>query len=242
MKQALKLAYRNLVGAGLRTWLNAGVLAFTFILILFYNGLIDGWNHQAKRDSIEWEYGQGQVFHKDFDPLDPFTILDGHGDISEFKGLNATPILLQQGTIYPEGRSMSTLIKGVSTQQDIIALPTDLLKNSSAEIPVLIGKYMSIKSGLDKGDEVLLRWRDSEGTFDAANVTVVGIFESTVPTIDQGQLYMPIEKLWEISGLKNQASMFVVGDEYTHQETKSWTFRDQNDLFLENSWLQVLVG
>jgi len=230
MKQAFKLAYRNLMGAGLRTWLNASVLAFTFILILFYNGLMDGWNNQAKRDSIEWEYGQGHVINKDFDPLDPFTILDGHGSIKEFSDLDVTPVLLQQGTIYPEGRSITTLIKGVSSDQDIVILPTEKLKNSSAEIPVIIGKYMSIKSGLKEGDEILLRWRDSEGTFDAANITVVGIFESTVPAIDQGQIYMPIEKLWKLTGLDNQASMFIVGEDYTHNESSEWNFKGHEEL------------
>ena len=31
MKLAFHLAYKNLMGAGLRTWLNAGVLSFAFI-------------------------------------------------------------------------------------------------------------------------------------------------------------------------------------------------------------------
>ena len=175
MKQALRLAYRNLIGAGLRTWLNVGVLSFTFVLILFYNGLIDGWNKQAKRDIIAWEYGQGQVLHHDYDALDPFTILDGHGPISSIKG-NVTPVLVQQATIYPEGRSITCIIKGVETEQNIIELPTSKFKESDTELPVLIGKNMSVKSGLSIGDEVLIRWRDKEGTFDATNVTIIGIF------------------------------------------------------------------
>ena len=42
MKLAFQLAYKNLMGAGLRTWLNVVVLSFAFVLIIFYNGLIDG--------------------------------------------------------------------------------------------------------------------------------------------------------------------------------------------------------
>ena len=67
MLQAIQLAFRNLWGVGIRTWLNAGVLAFTLVLILFYDGLIDGWNEQARRDGIAWEYGYGQLYHQDFD-------------------------------------------------------------------------------------------------------------------------------------------------------------------------------
>ena len=59
MKLALQLAYRNLVGAGLRTWLNVIVLAFAFLMIIFFNGLMDGWDRQARRDSIAMEFGNG---------------------------------------------------------------------------------------------------------------------------------------------------------------------------------------
>ena len=37
---------------------------------------MDGWDDQARRDSINWQFGQGQLIHEDYDPLDSFTILD----------------------------------------------------------------------------------------------------------------------------------------------------------------------
>ncbi len=49
MKLAFQLAYRNLIGAGLRTWLNVIVLSFAYVMIIFYNGILDGWNEQARR-------------------------------------------------------------------------------------------------------------------------------------------------------------------------------------------------
>ena len=100
MKIAFQLAYKNLLGAGLRTWLNVGVLSFAFIIILFYNGWIDGWNQQAKQDTIAWEYGQGHLYHKDYDKFDPFTITDGYGRIGDMD-INLTPILIRTGNIYP---------------------------------------------------------------------------------------------------------------------------------------------
>lgn len=41
MKLALQLAYKNLMGAGLRTWLNVGVLALSFIIIIFFRGFLE---------------------------------------------------------------------------------------------------------------------------------------------------------------------------------------------------------
>jgi ABC-type lipoprotein release transport system permease subunit len=230
MKLALQLAYRNLIGAGLRTWLNVGVLSFSFIVILFYNGLIDGWNKQALRDTVEWEYGYGHLLNEEFDPLDPFTLTDGHSDISKLNTEHLTPILLQQGSIYPEGRMVSGLLKGVDPNQEILKIPTKELLNSEAEIPIMLGKYMAKSAGLRVGENVLLRWRDSEGTFDAADVTVVHIFDCDVPTVDGGQIYMDINQLWKLTGLNNHATMFVAGENYVASETKGWKFKTQDDL------------
>ena len=44
---AIKLALRNLIGAGLRTWLSVFVLAVILILIIWQYGVIDGWDRMA---------------------------------------------------------------------------------------------------------------------------------------------------------------------------------------------------
>ena len=54
---APKLAYRNLVGAGLRTWLNVFVLSLALVLIVMQWGILNGWDVQAKTDLKDWEVG-----------------------------------------------------------------------------------------------------------------------------------------------------------------------------------------
>ena len=78
MKIALKMAFKNLIGAGLRTWLNVSVLAFCFIVIVFYNGFLNGWQEQGRLDAKNWEYGNGQLYHADYDPYDVLTIKNSH--------------------------------------------------------------------------------------------------------------------------------------------------------------------
>jgi len=48
-----KLALRNLLGAGLRTWLNVVVLSFSFVAIIWTQGLYEGMNDQARRASVD---------------------------------------------------------------------------------------------------------------------------------------------------------------------------------------------
>jgi ABC-type lipoprotein release transport system permease subunit len=233
MKLAFQLAYKNLMGAGLRTWLNVVVLSFAFVLIIFYNGLIDGWNEQARTDGIAWEYGNGQLRHADYDPMDPFTLQDAHGVLPFSDGSSLVPILISQATVYPQGRMMSAQLKGIDAHQTLLKLPTQLLNTSKAEIPVLVGKRMAEALNVEINDEVLLRWRDKNGTFDAASMTIAGIFDTHVPSVDGGQIWLSIEKLQKMTDLPNEATLFVANESYVHQAISGWKFESQESLLKE---------
>lgn len=229
MKLAFQLAYKNLIGAGLRTWLNVGVLSFCFVIIIFFNGMMDGWNEQAKRDTIAWEYGNGHLIHDKYDRFDPFSLQDGHGPIPTDL-TNIAPILIQQGTIYPDGRMVSLALKGIDETQNILELPTKALTESDAALPAIIGKRMAESNKLEKGAEVLMRWRDKNGTFDAANITIVDIFDNNVGSTDNGQIWISIDDLWEMTGMTGEATMMVANNEYVHSDIEGWHFESQEAL------------
>jgi ABC-type lipoprotein release transport system permease subunit len=230
MKLSFQLALRNLLGAGLRTWLNVGVLSFAFVVIIFYRGLIDGWNQQARRDGIAWEYGHGHLLHADYDPADPFSVQDGHGILPQNDRQHLTPILIRQATVYPQGRMVPIVLKGIDVNQKILELPTRMLSGSDAEIPAMIGSRMAKSLQLQKDDELLLRWRDKNGTFDAANITIAGIFDTDVSAVDNGQIWIPIRTLWQMTGLEGHATFFVTDAEYQPQERTGWKFKSQKEL------------
>ncbi|CAG0898473.1 unnamed protein product [Cyprideis torosa] len=172
-------------------------------------GFLEGWNHQAIKDNIEWELGYGHLVHQDFDPYDPFSILDGHGVLDPTIADKLTPVLIRQASIYPNGRMISVALKGIDADQSLLKLPTEVLASSTADIPAIIGKNMANTIGLKEGDKVLLRWRDKGGTFDAANLTIVKIFSTNTLTVDKGQIWLPIQKLWKMTGLENHATYYV---------------------------------
>ncbi|MBP6284581.1 MAG: ABC transporter permease [Paludibacteraceae bacterium] len=239
MKLAFYLAYKNLMGAGLRTWLNAGVLSFAFVVIIFFNGLIDGWNKEASIDGVNWEYANGHVLNNDYDAYDPFSIENGYGVLPTEKQANLIPILINQATIYPQGRMMATLLKGIDANQTTLKIPTQQLLSSKAAIPALIGKRMAESTKLKIGESVLIRWRDKNGTFDAANVTIVAIFDSNVPSVDGGQIWIPIQTLWKMTGLEEHATLYVANEDYAYSETSGWRFESQEELLSE---LTKIIG
>lgn len=233
---AIRLALKNLIGAGLRTWLNAGVLSFAFFLIIFYNGLFEGWNVQAKHDTEAWEVGQGQFWHPGFDPLDVYTFQDAHLPISDHAKImiyngEVTPVLYRQASVYPNGRMMSVLLKGISPDQNILALPSKKLKTDEDILPVMIGERMARSLKTNKGETMLVRWRDRHGTFDATEVKIVEVFQTIVPTVDAGIIWLPLETLQEMTDMQNQASMLVAGNKYKGETLENWKFKDQAYLF-----------
>ena len=231
-----KLAYRNLVGAGLRTWLNVGVLSFTYVLIIWHQGLFSGMHRQASRDVINDEIAGGQYWVEKYDPYDPLSLDESHGVIPDqldslIENRQATPILIRQGTIYPEGRVQSVLIKGIDPAQTILDIPTARLSRDAIELPVMVGKLMAKKNSLQIGDYLTIRWRDVNGTFDAADGEIVAIMNTNVPTMDMAQLWVPLKRLQEMSGLENEATMVVVDQAMReHADLPGWRFKGHDFL------------
>ncbi len=233
---ALKLAYKNLMGAGLRTWLNVIVLSFSFVVIIFFKGMLDGWDRQAKRDMIAWEMGGGQYWHEAYDPYDPFTLNDSHARLpTELKeqaeeGM-VTPILIIQGSAYPDGRMQTTFLKGIDPDQQILSLPTELLKKPADAVPAIIGSSMSRSAKLDSGDYVTVRWRDVNGTFDATELVIAGVFKTNVPSVDAGQIWLPLERLREMTLLEDEATIIVTSPGVQNKtDINGWVFKDQSFL------------
>ena len=233
---ALKLAYRNLMGAGLRTWLNVFVLSLSFLVIIWHRGIINGWDRQARTDTKNQEIGGGQYWHENYDPYDPFTLTDAHGILPEkLQSIdNFAPILVTQATIYPQGRVQSILLKGIEPSQKVLTFPTEYLKSDAEEIPVMLGSRMAENNKLKTGDFVTVRWRDANGTFDAGDAKVVHIFKTNVPMIDNGQMWVSLKRLQKIMQMDGEATMVVTSQDITSaQDLPHWLFKDYSILLKE---------
>jgi putative ABC transport system permease protein len=223
------------MGAGLRTWLNVSILSFAFVVIVFYNGMLDGWNSQAYTDTMDWEVGSGQLWHPSYDPYDLYCLQDAHAPVREnikpfIASRQLTPVLITQAAIFPQGRLQNILLKGIDPGQKIVKIPSSLLKPSDDFIPAVIGKRMAASAKLKKDDRVLIRWRDKNGTFDAKEIQVVGIFSANVPSVDNGQVWISLSNLQKMTGMENEATLFVVSKEYKGGDFDTWKFKDQKIL------------
>lgn len=244
----LKLAFKNIYGAGMRTWLNAIALSFAFVAIIFMQGLYNGMNDQIEKATVDAQYAGGQYWFKDYDPFDPLSLEDAHGKVPEaltraITEKKALPILIRQATIYPHGRFQNILLKGIEVNQQILSIPTRVLKTNSSAIPALIGSRMAKSSGLNIGDYVTVRWRDANGTFDADELQIVEIMKTDVSEIDNGQIWIPLEKMRRMTTMPDEATMIVLekgsvfNAEFANWEHKDLEFlmQDLRALFLSKS-------
>jgi ABC-type lipoprotein release transport system permease subunit len=226
-----KLALRNILGAGLRTWLNVVALSFSFVAIIFLQGIYSGMNEQVERAIIDAFYGGGQFWHSAYDPYDPLTLEDAHAAIpaeldSFVRGGQATPILIRQGTIYPEGRFRMILLKGIDPNQSVLSIPSYLLRGNGGSIPALVGSRMAQSAGLNKGDELTIQWRDIHGTFDARDIRIVEAMRTAVQEIDNEQIWIPLGRLEELTAMPGQATLVVLKrGAQAPANIAGWTFR-----------------
>jgi putative ABC transport system permease protein len=207
-----KIALKNLLGARLRTFLNVLVTSISFFLIIFITGLYDGMRQHAKQVTIDTEVAGGAYWHPKYDPMDPMLFEDAHSILpSEIDFLiqekKAVAVLVSQAAIYPNGRIMPVVMKGIDPAQSIVNMPTgSLSQNKDINIPVLIGKGMANNAKLDIGDSFTIRWLDSDGTYDADEGTVVHIMDTENFKLDIGHIWIPINKAQEMLAMNNEVT------------------------------------
>jgi len=197
-------------------------------MIIMAKGILVGWDRQARNDMTEWEIAGGQYWNENYDPYDPFTLNDSHAPIpntfaKEIENGDMIAVLIAQGTIYPEGRMQSVLIKGIDPHQSLLELPTQKLDTAVGVIPAIIGSHMAKSNRLNVGDYVTLRWRDANGTFDATAIYITDIFTTNLPTVDVAQVWLPLDSLQSMMLLPGEATLFSFRDkEMVRENVDGW--------------------
>ncbi|MDP8203242.1 MAG: FtsX-like permease family protein [Candidatus Tenebribacter mawsonii] len=234
----LKLATKNILGAGLRTWLNIFILSLSYFVIIALQGFYVGWQDDAAREMKNWNLAGGQYWQETYDPYDPFTLENSHSIIPEelqkkIDSGEAISILFAPATIYPDGRMRNIVLKGIDPNQSLIELPTKYLVNSNNEINCIIGSGFADNLNIKQGDYIVLRWRDKNGTYDARDIKVSHIFSTTVITVESNQVWISLPILQEMLDLPNEATIITIKDEMFDQEITGWQYKNLDILLID---------
>jgi len=228
-----KIAIKNLLGAKLRTWLNVFVTSISFFMIIFMSGMYDGMREHAKQVSIDTEISGGAYWHPQYDPMDPMTFEDAHtvppSAISALIERDlAFGVLVSQASIYPGGRMMPVIMKGIPPNQEIINLPTKSLSTQiKSLIPVLIGRGMANYTKLDVGDSFMIRWLDANRAYDADEGIVVHIMDTENFKVDIGQIWVPLDRAQAMLDMKGEATYITYAEGLSVlDDYGDWILRD----------------
>jgi ABC-type lipoprotein release transport system permease subunit len=141
------------------------------------------------------------------------------------------PVLITQGTIFPEGRMQTIQIKGIPPEQTLLELPTHKLDTVVGATPAIVGSNMARNNKLEVGDFVTVRWRDVNGTFDAADIYITSIFTTNVPTVDAAQVWIPLDILQTMTLMPEEATIVTFSDRETERsEVQGWTLKTHQAL------------
>ena len=228
-----KIAIKNLLGAKLRTWLNVFVTALSFFMIILFSAMYDGMREHAKQVTIDTEIAGGAYWHPEYDPMDPMTFEDAHSIIPRDLKLlvdqkKAVPVLVSQASIYPNGRIMPVIMKGITPEQNIVNMPTQMLVgHEEVTIPVLIGRGMAKDANLEVGDAFTIRWLDADRTYDADEGTVVHIMDTENFKLDMGHIWVPLKKAQTMLAMEEEATYVTYAEGLSVVKNKhDWIPRD----------------
>jgi ABC-type lipoprotein release transport system permease subunit len=231
----LRLALRNVLGTGIRAWLNALIISLALVVATWNQGLVSGMDEQAARAAQAIEFGGGQYWQEKYDPFDPLTLDEAHAPLPPaLRALvddgRAAAMLVLQGSIYPRGRMRSILLKGIDPGQRILDFPSGEMAGGG-ELPALIGGRFAKAVGLARNDTVTLRWREPGGAFNAQDAAVAHVMSTTVASIDSNQVWLPLAKLQAMARLPGEATLVVLARGTPPPAAPpGWTFRDADYL------------
>ena len=227
------IAFKNLIGAGIRTWLNVFVTSVSLFMIIFSSGMYSGMMQHAMQVAIDTEIAGGAYWHSKYDPFDPISFEDAHDVTPDiFKKLikkdKAVQVLVSQASIYPNGRIMPVAMKGITVNQTVLNIPSiSLSEYEGSNIPVLIGKGMAEYANLDLGDTFTIRWMDANNSYDAMEGEIVHIMDVGNFKIDMGNIWISIDKLQSMLSIENHSSYIVYKDDFNPKmNSNSWIERD----------------
>ncbi len=209
MSIVLRLAWRNLWRQPRRTWLTTGAMVFSNLLLVFMMSLQFGMYGLMIDNTLQVFTGHLQVQapgYKDDQKMRQ-TVADVLPLADAIRAELGSDRVAARGWAFAlassEERSFGIGIYGVETVfepqvSNIPGLVSDgryLASNDAAEI--VIGKVLARNLRVAVGDELTLLGSGVDGSFAAAVVNVVGIFDSGVKDIDRNIAEMPIATFQE---------------------------------------------
>lgn len=220
MNLYLRLAWRNIWRHRRRTVIIVLAMALSLAMMMWYDGLLDGFNNAIAGNAVRVLGGNVQVHAAGYrEKVDSNPLLPLPDDAAVVKAALAQPNVIaaarriQTGGLISnrEGAFPMTII-GVEPEAEA---PVSLIAEhivdgryieANDEDSILIGKGLADALSLKVGDRVTMVGSDIHKQNRQRSMTVIGIYDIGIPSMEKATSYISLTEAQSLFGLRGQST------------------------------------
>jgi len=220
----LRIAWRNVWRQRRRTFLIAAGMGVTMALLVFYDGLIGGFEQAIYGNAIQLLGGNIQVHAPGYNdeagrkpllPLaDPDAVVraaEAHPDV-----VVASKRIVTGGLVTNREGAFAVSIVGVETDKEgkITPVAENISKGRYLQPEdgdlVVIGQGLATAMEIGVGDRITMVGGSTHEQTRQRTMTVVGIYDVGVPSVEKSMIYISLNEAQGLFGLDGQVTEVVV--------------------------------
>ena len=220
MNLYLRLAWRNIWRHRRRTVIIVLAMGLSLAMMMFYDGLMDGFNNAIAGNAVRVLGGNVQVHAEGYrEKVDSNPLLPLTDDMAVVQAALAQPNVIaasrriQTGGLISnrEGAFPMTII-GIDAEAEA---PVSLIAEhivdgryieNTDEDSILIGKGLADALALKVGDRITMVGSDIHKQNRQRTMTVIGIYGIGIPSMEKGTSYISLAEAQNLFGLRGQST------------------------------------
>jgi putative ABC transport system permease protein len=224
MRLYLRLAWRNLWRHRRRTVIVAVAIGGTLAMMMWYDGLVGGFNEAIYGNAIRVLGGNIQIHAAGYGAeVDQLPLLPLTNDQALVQAAQAQPQVLAAARRINTGGMATTregafgvTVVGVEPEQE---LPVSLVAQEVSagrylatddQDMVYIGQGLATAMGVGVGDRFTLAGRDTHQQMRSRTMTVAGIYDIGMPDIEKRSIYITLGEAQSLYGLNGQVTEIAI--------------------------------
>jgi ABC-type lipoprotein release transport system permease subunit len=232
MSLFLRLAWRNVWRQRRRTFLIAAGMGFTMALLVFYDGLIGGFEQAIYGNAIQLLGGNVQVHAPGYGekigrkPLLPLADPDAVVRAAEAQPevVAASKRIVTGGLVTNREGAFAVSIVGIETEKEAHITPVaDNITKGRYLAPddgdmIVIGQGLASAMDIGVGDRITMVGNSKNEQNRQRTMTIVGIYDVGVPEVEKTTIYLSLKEAQDLFGLDGQVTEVVVSLQQIGQE------------------------
>lgn len=228
----LRIAWRNVWRQRRRTLLIAGAMGVMMALLVFYDGMIGGFEQAIYGNAIQLLGGNIQVHAPGYGdtlgskPLLPLADPDAVVQAAEARPevVAASKRIVTGGLVTNREGAFAVSIIGIETakEADITPVADNITKgrylNPDDGDMIVIGQGLATAMSIDIGDRITMVGSSRNEQNRQRTMTVVGIYDVGVPSVEKAMIYVSLAEAQNLYGLDGQVTEVVVSLNQIGQE------------------------